>query len=85
MDTCICMAESLCCPPEIITMLLIGYTAIQNKKVKKKKKKPRAWEPQRLFTNTGPGGVIIAATEALLISIRAVLVAPLSRVQSIFR
>ena len=84
MDTCICMAESLCCPPEIITMLLIGYTAIQNKKVKKKKK-PRAWEPQRLFTNTGPGGVIIAATEALLISIRVVLVAPLSRVQSIFR
>ena len=40
MDTCICMAESLCCPPEIITMLLIGYTAIQNKKVKKKKKNP---------------------------------------------
>ena len=36
MDTCICMAESLCCPPEIITTLLIGYTVIQNKKVKKK-------------------------------------------------
>ena len=28
----ICMAESLCCPPETITTLLIGYTPIQNKK-----------------------------------------------------
>ena len=26
MDTSICMAESFCCPPEAITMLLIGYT-----------------------------------------------------------
>ena len=34
MDTCICMAESLCCLPEIIT-LLISYTPIQNKKLKK--------------------------------------------------
>ena len=32
MDPCICMAESLCCPPETITTLLIGYTPIQNKK-----------------------------------------------------
>ena len=32
-DTCICMAESLCCPPETMTMLLIGYTLIQNKKL----------------------------------------------------
>ena len=29
-DTCVCMAESLCCPPETITALLIGYTPIQN-------------------------------------------------------
>ena len=28
MDTCICMAESLCCPPETITALLTGYTPI---------------------------------------------------------
>ena len=28
MDTCICMAESLCCPPETITTSLIGYTPI---------------------------------------------------------
>ena len=30
MDTCICMAESLCCPPETITPLLISYTPIQS-------------------------------------------------------
>ena len=30
MDTCICMAESLCCPPETITKLLISYIPIQN-------------------------------------------------------
>ena len=36
MDTCICMAESLCCPPETTTILLIGYTPIQNKNLKKK-------------------------------------------------
>ena len=28
MDAYICMAESLCCPPETITTLLIGYTPI---------------------------------------------------------
>ena len=31
-DTSVCMAESLCRPPETITTLLIGYTPIQNKK-----------------------------------------------------
>ena len=35
-DTSICMAESLCCPPETITTLLLGYTPIHNKKFKKK-------------------------------------------------
>ena len=35
---CICVTESLCCPPEIIT-LLIGYTPIQNKMLGGKKKK----------------------------------------------
>ena len=39
MDTCMCMAESLCCSPETITTLLIGYIPIQNKKLQKKKKK----------------------------------------------
>ena len=28
MDTCVCMAESLCCPPETIRILLIGYTPV---------------------------------------------------------
>ena len=37
MDTWICMAESLHCPPETITMLLIGYTPIQKRKLKKSK------------------------------------------------
>ena len=36
MDTCICMAESLHCPPETIT-LFIGSVTITNKKLKKKK------------------------------------------------
>ena len=31
MDTYICMAESLCCPPETVTPLLISYTPVQNK------------------------------------------------------
>ena len=30
MDTCVCTAESLCCPPETITTLLINYTSTQN-------------------------------------------------------
>ena len=37
MDACICMAESLCRPPETITTLLVGYIQIQNKKLKRKK------------------------------------------------
>ena len=36
MDTCICMAESLCSSPEITTTLLISATPIQNKKCFKK-------------------------------------------------
>ena len=39
MDACLGMAESLCCSPETITTLLIGHTSIQNKKLKKKKRK----------------------------------------------
>ena len=31
MDTCTRVAESLCYPPETITILLIGYAPIQNK------------------------------------------------------
>ena len=38
MDPYICMAASLHCLPEMITTLLIGYTPIQNKKLKRGKK-----------------------------------------------
>ena len=38
MDTCTCMAESLHCSPETITTLLIGYTLIQNKEFKNRKR-----------------------------------------------
>ena len=37
-DACLSKAESLHCSPETITTLLIGYTPMQNKKLKKKKK-----------------------------------------------
>ena len=45
MDTCMCVAVSLCCAPEAITTLLIGHIPVWNKKLKiiigtfKKKKK----------------------------------------------
>ena len=35
-DTCISMAESLCCPLETITTLLISYIPMQNEKPNKK-------------------------------------------------
>ena len=35
MDARICMGEPLCCSPEAVTALLIGYTPIKNKKLKK--------------------------------------------------
>ena len=38
MDTCVCIAESLCCSTETITTLVISYTPIQNKKLKKNSK-----------------------------------------------
>ena len=38
-DACICMAESFHHSPETITTLLIGYTLIQNRKLKFEKNK----------------------------------------------
>ena len=38
MDTCICMAKSLCCSPKTTSTLLIVSTPTQNKKFFKKKK-----------------------------------------------
>ena len=34
MDTCVCITESLCCLPETITTLFIGYTLTQIKILK---------------------------------------------------
>jgi len=39
MDTCICMAEFFHCSPETNTTLLTGYSLVQNKKFKVKKKR----------------------------------------------
>ena len=39
MDTCVCIAESLYCSPETIMALLISYTPVQNKMLKKLKLK----------------------------------------------
>ena len=39
MDMCIITAESLDYSPQTITTLLIGYTSVQNKKLKKRKNK----------------------------------------------
>ena len=35
-DTCVCMAKALCCSPETVATLSIGYIPIENKKFKKK-------------------------------------------------
>ena len=42
-DTCKCMAESLCCTPETITTLLVDYSPIQNKKFNKRKSVTHDW------------------------------------------
>ena len=39
MGTCICVAESLHCPPETITALLTGNAPIQNKRLNKQTKR----------------------------------------------
>ena len=49
-NTCMYMAESLCFPPETITTLLTGYTAIQNgfgfKKMRSGERTPFAVTPK---------------------------------------
>ena len=43
-DTCTCMAESLCCPPETITTMLIGHMRIKSKMLNNKiNKKSQKW------------------------------------------
>ena len=47
-DTDLCMAESLCCPPEAITTLLIGYITKKLSLIKKIKR-IRKWRREREF------------------------------------
>ena len=52
METCISMADFLCCPPETPT-LLIGYIPIQNKNVNKKKRTDVFWGPLSQLPSPG--------------------------------
>ena len=58
MGTCMCISESLCCSPDTIALLVIGYTPIQNKRLvfflKKKRKKEKKTSP----SNTVCAGLI---------------------------
>ena len=48
MDTCICIVESLCCIHATTQhCLLISYTPIQNKKLKKKERKKKKQRPRK--------------------------------------
>ena len=59
MDTCVCMAEGLCCPPETIMTLLTGYTSIQGKKKKESDLGfPGDLGRKESFCNTGDPGQI---------------------------
>ena len=61
MDTRMRIAESLCCAPEIIWTLPMGYTPIKNKKFLKKKeiyvsKKKKRWTKEREIDFLSEGG-----------------------------
>ena len=68
----VCVAESLRCPPETITALLIGCTPIQNKELKKKYNRldgfttevdvsqSGAKSPRLDFSETSPVGLQVA-------------------------
>ena len=47
-DTDLCMAESLCCPPEAITTLLIGYITKKLSLIKKNKKNQKVEKGERI-------------------------------------
>ena len=51
MDTCICIAESLHCSHETVTILLIDYTQAQNKKLKNFKKSKYLWKTYAIIIN----------------------------------
>jgi len=46
MDTCICVAESLCCSSETTTALLISYPPTHTHTQNLKFEKERKWEPK---------------------------------------
>ena len=62
-DTCIWMAESVCCSSETITTLLIGYTPIQNKKFKEKRRKPNSNKKSTLTTKSTDSSVLGSTKE----------------------
>ena len=53
MDTRICVAESLCCPPETITAFLIDYTPVQNYKLQKKQRVSPMLKRKRIMRYDG--------------------------------
>ena len=60
MDPCIWMAESLLCLPETIPTLLVGYTPIENKKLKEEVQKKQ----NQFFYGAligGAGGVVVTS------------------------
>ena len=59
-DMCICVAESesFRCSPETVTTLLIGYTPIQNKKFKEKRRKPNSNKKSTLTTKSTDSSVL---------------------------
>ena len=74
MDTYTCMAESLCCSPEIITTLLIGYTLIRNKKLIIGKTKNRTKNIQRTGFNNGIiCSLVNLATEIFFLPLKPIL------------
>ena len=62
---CICMAESLLCSPETVTILLICYTSTQNKKDKTKKKTTCASSARGVSSNPGWGIKSPCATQKI--------------------
>ena len=66
MDMCICVAESesLRCSPETTTTLLIGYTPIQNEKLREKRRKPNSNKRSTLTAKCTDSSVLGSTKEA---------------------
>ena len=63
MNSCVCMADCLCCSPETATTLSIDYTTKQSKKLKvTKKKKKKKWvfvTHQGKLASLGHDGILL--------------------------